>query len=65
MKTVDLYRYFDSDGVVITPDRREPADPPYCSRLIADEGYVLTDGTHDTPCVDTHTPQIYTEKTVE
>ena len=61
MQTVNLYRYVDSDGVVITPNRREETDQPYCYRLIADEGYVLTDGETITLCVDTHEPERWQE----
>ena len=61
MQTVNLYKYEDPNGVVITPNRRNPTDEPYCFRLIADEGFILTDGTVQTPCVDTHEPELWEE----
>lgn len=62
MQTVNLYKYVDADGVVITPNKREETDVPYCYRLIADDGYILTDGENETPCIDTHEPEKWTEK---
>ena len=61
MQTINLYKYIDEDGTVITPNRREESDQPYCYRLIADEGYILTDGEIQTPCVDTHEPEEWYE----
>ena len=61
MTTVYLYRYEDQDGIVITPNKRNETDDPYCYRLISDEGYILTDGETLTPCVDTHEPGRYDE----
>lgn len=62
MTIKNLYKYENTDGSYsISPVRREEADEPYMFRAIADDGKVLTDGTNITPCIDTHTPEIYTE----
>lgn len=62
MTTKNLYKYENSDGSIsISPVQREETDTPYMFRVIADEGKVLTDGTNTTACIDTHTPEIYTE----
>lgn len=53
MQKVNLYRYNNEDeSVTVTPIQRDPADPIYKMRLIADEGKVLTDGERTTPCTD-------------
>ena len=57
----NLYRYEDEHGVTITPNKRSESDEPYCVRLIADEGKILTDGETETPCVDTHEPEKWYE----
>ena len=61
MTIVNLYRYETEKGIVITPNKREETDEPYMFRVIADEGKLLTDGTNTMPCIDTHTPDIYSE----
>ena len=61
MQTVDLFRYEDADGIAVTPNKRNESDEPYGYRLIADEGYILTDGETGTPCVDTHEPEKWDE----
>lgn len=61
MQRVNLYKYEDEKGTVITPVQRDPSDEPYAVRLIADEGYILTDGETETPCVDTHEPEKWWE----
>lgn len=61
MQKVNLYLYENEKGTVITPVQRDPGDVSYCLRLIANEGYVLTDGETITPCVDTHTPEAWRE----
>ena len=53
MQKVNLYRYDNEDGsVTVTPIQRNPTDPVYKMRLIADEGKILTDGEYKTPCID-------------
>ena len=61
MQTVDLFRYDDASGIVVTPNKHNESDEPYCYRLIADEGHLLMDGESQTPCVDTHDPEIWDE----
>lgn len=61
MQTVNLYRYEDADSITITPEKRNPTDPIYCYRLIADDGKILTDGEMETPCIDTHDPWKWSE----
>ena len=53
MEKINLYRYEEEDGsVTITPKQREETDIPYKERLVADEGYILTNGEIETVCVD-------------
>lgn len=53
MIKVDLYRYEDTNGAVaITPNKRNDADIPCRIRLIADEGYVLTNGVDEAAAID-------------
>lgn len=61
MTTVYLYRYEEAAGVVITPNRRNATDEPHGYRLIADDGYILTNGETEAPCVDTHEPDRWDE----
>ena len=61
MTTVNLYKYIERSSTVITPNKREAADTPYCYRLVADEGKSVTDGIIYAPCVDTHNPENYRE----
>lgn len=53
MQIVNLYLYNDENGVVtITPTPRLAADKPERLRLIAEEGYTLTNGEIQTPARD-------------
>jgi len=53
MQKINLYRYEEEDGsITITPKKRNETDTPYKKRLIVDEGYILTDGEIETPCID-------------
>lgn len=61
MTTINLYKYIEGASTVITPNKRDESDTPYCYRLVADEGKSITDGTIYAPCVDTHTPENYHE----
>ena len=61
MTIVNLYRYETEKGIVITPNKREETDEPHMFRVIADEYKLLTDGTNTMACIDTHTPDIYSE----
>lgn len=52
MIKVNLYRYNEEDGsVTITPNKRHD-DIAYKERLIAEEGYILSDNVVKTNCID-------------
>ena len=55
MRTVNLYKYVETNGIVVTPHARNEEDTPDSYRLIADEGKILKNGEPLTYCVDTHT----------
>ena len=55
MRTINLYKYVETNGTVITPHVRNEEDTPDSYRLIADEGKILKNGEILTYCVDTHT----------
>lgn len=52
MQKVNLYRYEETDKVIITLNKRNETDTPSRMRLIADENCILTDGITETPAVD-------------
>ena len=61
MQTIELYRYNRPDGgVTISPVKPE-CDYMKTFRLVADEGFVLTNGEVYASCVDTDTPGAWTE----
>ena len=62
MKKITLYRFFRPDGGGVTTSTVRP-DDAYTElfRLIADEGYVLTDGATVTTVVDTEDSTTWTE----
>lgn len=63
MRTVDLYVYYNEDGsVTVTPTAREKSDKPGKTRLIADEGHILTNGTKRVRVIDTDSPDEWTEE---
>ena len=65
-KTIYIYRAYTQDGKKITRYRLEQ-NSSYgeligtCMRLIADPGKVLTDGVNVTNCIDTETPEVWSE----
>lgn len=61
MKTVNLYKYEEANGVIVTPNARSEEDAIYAYRLIADEGKILKHGDDAAHCIDTHTPDDWTE----
>lgn len=61
MQKITLYRYVRPDGGVTISTAKPDADYTELSRLIADEGMILTDGENQTPCVDTDTPDAWYE----
>lgn len=52
MQKVNLYEYTKNNVVIVTPNKRNETDIPSQMRLIADENYILTDGTTETPARD-------------
>jgi predicted Zn-dependent protease len=52
MQKINLYRYETNGRVTITPNAKNFNDEPSRFRLIADEGYVLTNGEINTPAID-------------
>lgn len=61
MTTVNLYKYDDANGIVVTPNIRNDGDTPYAYRLIAESGKILKNGDELTYCVDTKTPDDWEE----
>lgn len=61
MKTVNLYRYDETNGIVVTPNIRNDGDTPYAYRLVADDGKILKNGDELTYCVDAKTPDDWEE----
>lgn len=62
MQTRRLYRVTRADGGVdVMPTMPDGGEYTMSYRLIADEGHILTDGTTQTPCVDTATPEAWSE----
>lgn len=54
MQIVNLYRYEEPHGIVVTPIQRSETDVPHAYRLIADDGKQLAkNGTDLTGCIDT------------
>ena len=59
MQIIDLYRYEESGGfVTVTPNRRNETDTSSRARLIADEGFVLTNGTTEVSVRDVKLDEI-------
>lgn len=61
MQTIPLYRYTRPDGGVTISTVKPSVDYTELTRLVADEGYTLTNGTETSSCVDTATPGEWTE----
>ena len=63
MTTVNLYVYNNQDGsTTITPTARKKSDKPGKTRLIADEGRILTNGQTRERVIDTDSPDEWTEE---
>lgn len=61
MQKINLYRYLRPDGgVTVSPEKPEGAFTQL-TRLVAEEGRMLTDGTREADCVDTDCPEIWEE----
>lgn len=61
MQTIPLYRYTRPDGGVTVSTVKPDGEYTELTRLVADEGYTLTNGTENSSCADTATPGDWTE----
>ena len=61
MQTINLYRYNRPDGGVTVSPVMPDCEYTEMFRLVADEGFVLTDGETFTHCVDTDDVGAWTE----
>ena len=61
MQTIPLYRYTRPDGGVTVSTVKPDGDYTELFRIVADEGYTLTDGTNYTSCMDTADPSLWSE----
>lgn len=61
MQTITLYRYIRPNGGVTVSTVKPDAEYAELFRLVADEGYILTDGTEYTTCIDTDNPSVWSE----
>lgn len=61
MQTIPLYRYTRPDGGVTVSTVKPSVDYTELFRLVADEGYTLTNGETTTACIDTDNPDNWTE----
>lgn len=61
MQTIPLYRYTRPDGGVTVSTVKPDGDYTELFRIVADEGYTLTDGTNCTSCTDTADPSLWSE----
>ena len=61
MKTIPLYRYNRPGGGVTVSTVKPDAEYTELTRLVADGGYILTDGTNYASCTDTDNPSVWSE----
>ena len=61
MKTINLYRYIRPDGGVTVSTAKPDAEYTELTRLVADKGYILTDGVKHAHCTDTDNPSVWSE----
>lgn len=61
MQTINLYRYIRPDGGVTVSPIEPDVEYTVLYRLVADEGYILTNDTTYAPCIDTNTPGEWSE----
>lgn len=61
MQKIILYRFNRPDGGVSISPVKPDTEYTGLFRLIADEGYTLTDGETVTTCTDTDTPDTWSE----
>lgn len=61
MTSIPLYRYIRPDGGVTVSPRKPSVDYTELTRLVADDGYTLTNGETVTTCTDTDNPGAWSE----
>jgi hypothetical protein len=61
MQKITLYRFTRPDGGVTTSLVKPDGEYTELFRLVADEGYILTDGVNFTSCIDTDNPGAWSE----
>jgi hypothetical protein len=61
MKTINLYRYIRPDGGVTVSTVKPDSEYTEMTRLVADKGYILTDGVKRVHCTDTDNPSVWSE----
>lgn len=61
MQTIPLYRYTRPDGGVTVSMVKPDTKHTELYRLVADEGYTLTDGNTTAICTDTDNPGTWSE----
>lgn len=60
-----VYRFVRADGGVTVSPRKPDCEYTLLSRLIADEGCVITDGADFFDCIDVASPEGYSEVRAE
>lgn len=61
MQTIKLYRFVRPDGGVTVSPVKPDGEYAELTRLVADEGMVLTDGETVTSCIDTENIGVWEE----
>lgn len=61
MQTIPLYRYTRPGGGVTVSNLKPDTEYTELSRLVADDGFILTDGETFTACTDTDNPSAWSE----
>lgn len=61
MQKIPLYRYIREGGGVTVSTEKPDEEYTELTRLVADEGYTLTNGETFTSCTDTDNPGAWTE----
>ena len=61
MQKITLYRYIRPGGGVTVSTAKPDAEYTELTRLVADDGYILTDGVNYASCIDTDNPSVWSE----
>lgn len=61
MKTIKLYKITDGNKVTVTPKKPAKAGYKTLSRLVADDGKILVNGTNHAIVIDTDNPADWSE----